>query len=138
MKFTIEYNKALGANPQANFANFQSSCNTVGNFIQTPAAFGTGGSLRLGASAGNPGYFTYAEMTTIMQTLQTTYPTLFSRFLVGYSSAGTAIYGIKISDNVGTDEVEPEVLYTGLMHPREAIEAPASYFICSIWPKTMR
>ena len=127
VKYTTEFNKAAEKNPQANLANFQSSCNVVDNLIQTPVAFGSGGTLRLGASSG-PGYFTYAAMQTIMLTLATNYPTLVTRFSIGNSDAGTPIYGVKISDNVTVDENEPEVLYTGLMHAREAIGGTSLIF----------
>ena len=100
----------------------------IANIIQTPAGFGTGGSLRLGAAVGNPGYFTYAEMTTIMQNLETANPTLVKRFSIGNSAAGTPIYGVKISDNVTVDENEPEVLFTGLQHAREAIAGTSMIF----------
>ena len=100
----------------------------IANIIPTPAAFGTGGSLRLGAAAGNPGYFTYAEMITQMQNLATANPGLVSFFSIGNSAAGMPIYGVKISDNVTIDEDEPEVLFTGLQHAREAIAGTSLIF----------
>lgn len=106
----------------------------IASIIQTPAGFGTGGSLRLGAAAGNPGYFTYAEMTTIMQNLATNNPTLVQFFSIGntaVSADGTAampIYGVKISDNVTIDENEGEVLFTALQHAREAIGGTSMIF----------
>lgn len=38
------------------------------------------------------------------------------------------IYAVKISDNVTTDEPEPEVLYTGLQHARERIGGTSLIF----------
>ena len=127
VKYTLELNKAAENNPQNNLANFSIPCNSVANLITTPVAFGTGGTLRLGAASG-PGYFTYAAMTTLMQTLATNYPTLVTRFTIGNSAGGTPIYGVKISDNVAVDENEPEVLYTGLQHAREAISGTSLIF----------
>ena len=105
----------------------QAQCQQVTTIIQTPASFGTGGSLRLGAGSG-PGYFTYAEMVTKMQALVSAYPGLAKLDTIGYSSNGNVLYCIKISDNVATDEAEPEVLYTGLQHAREAIAGTSLIF----------
>ncbi len=127
VKYTLEFNRDEEFNQQTNLANFQASCNPVDNLIQTPAAFGTGGTLRLGASSG-PGYLRYTEMNAAMLALQTAYPTLVTRFSIGNSDAGDPMYAVKISDNVSTDENEPEVLYTGLMHAREAIGGTSLIF----------
>ncbi len=124
---TTELNR--NAPPADNIAAFQStSCQKIASVIATPPSFGTGGSLRLGASAGNPGYFTYAEMISEMMALQTAYPGLVNVFSIGNSANGTAIYGVKISYNVSSDENEPEVLYTGLQHAREAIGGTSLIF----------
>lgn len=124
---TIEVNKNI--TPEESIVPFQGNgCNTINNIITTPSLFGTGGSLRLGAAVGNPGYFTYAEMNTIMLNLATAYPTLVSRITIGTSSEGRIIYGVKISDNVTLDQDEPEVLYTALQHAREAISGTSMIF----------
>ncbi|MBC7535092.1 MAG: T9SS type A sorting domain-containing protein [Ferruginibacter sp.] len=116
---TIEENRYASA--AQNRAPFQStSCQKIGSLITTPASFGNGGSLKLGASAANPGYFTYAEMVAEMQNLAALYPNLVSVYTIGNSAAGAAIYGVKISHSA-TAENKPEVLYTGLQHAREAI-----------------
>lgn len=129
VNYTTALNKAAEHNNNngTNRAAFTEACKTVNNIIPTPTAFGQGGSLRLGAGSG-PGYFTYAEMSTAMTNLANTYPTLVSKFTIGNSAAGTAIYGVKISDNVTTDENEPEVLYTALQHAREAISGTSLIF----------
>jgi hypothetical protein len=115
--------------PENNFAPIQGSAGQkIADLIPTPVSFGTGGSLRLGASAGNPGYFTYAEMSAKMLELATNNPGLVTRFSIGNSYDGQPIYAVKISDNVGTDENEPEVLYTALQHAREAIGGTSMIF----------
>lgn len=40
---------------------------------------------------------------------------------IGYSLMGRPIYALKISDNVETDEDEPEVFFNGMIHAREPI-----------------
>ena len=134
VKHTIDVNRNTTPDMVNRAAIQGNGSQKIASIIQTPAGFGTGGSLRLGAAAGNPGYFTYAEMTTIMQNLATSNPGLVSFFSIGntaVSADGTAampIYGVKISDNVATDENEPEVLFTGLQHAREAIGGTSLIF----------
>ena len=129
--YTLEKNRRIGehweeAEAQAR-ATMAISCKQASDIFTVPAAFGNGGSLRLGASTGT-GYFTYAEMVSKMQALASTYPTLVSVFNIGTSQNGTTIYGVKISDNAATDESEPEVLFTGLQHAREAIGGTSLIF----------
>lgn len=127
VRHTTEFNSRI--QPDEQRPAFQGNvCQKIGDLIQTPAAFGLGGSLRLGASAGNPGYLKYTEMHTHMQNMANAYPSLVSLFSIGNSAAGTPIYAVKISDQVGTDEAEPEVLYTGLQHAREAISGTSLIF----------
>jgi hypothetical protein len=70
-------------------------------------------------------------MIAEMQSLQLAYPALVSLFSIGNSANGNPIYAVKISDNVNVDEPEPEVLYTGLQHAREAIGGTSLVFLCS-------
>ncbi|MFT3910011.1 MAG: M14 family zinc carboxypeptidase [Ferruginibacter sp.] len=127
VKHTIEVN-SNPSSAETNRAAFQSnSCQKVASIIPTPASFGIGGSLRLGAAAGNPGYFTYAEMITKMQNLATAYPSLVSVYTIGNSANGNAIYGVKVSHS-DPSENKPEVLYTGLQHAREAIGGTSLIF----------
>ncbi len=129
VQHTLELNRNTNTQRTDNVSPFQVACNRVDQIITTPTAFGTGGSLRLGAAAGNDGYYTYAEMTAQMLALQTNYPTIVTRFALAPTTLnGNTIYGVKISDNVGTDENEPEVLYTALQHAREAIGGTSMIF----------
>ena len=124
--YTIEENRYIS--PSQNRAPFQSnSCQKIGSLITIPASFGNGGSLKLGASAANPGYFTYAEMVAEMQNLAALYPDLVSVYTIGNSAGGAAIYGVKISHSVPAQN-KPEVLYTGLQHAREAIGGTSLIF----------
>lgn len=98
--------------------------NTVANIIATPSAFQVqSGSPNLG------GYYTFAQMNTAMNALVAAYPALASKTSLGLSIEGRDIWCIKISDNVLTDEAnEPEVLYMGLQHAREAIGGSSMIF----------
>ncbi len=94
---------------------------TVGNIIATPAAF------EVKATFG--GYYSYAEMVTAMDNLVAAYPTLAQKINLGLSAENRTIWAIKISDGVATDDAaEPDVLYMGLQHAREAIGGSSMIF----------
>lgn len=74
------------------------------------------------ASEFPPGYeafHTYAEMVADVQAVALAHPDIVRRFSIGTSYQGRTIWAAKISDNVGTDEPEPEVLFDGLTHGDE-------------------
>ncbi|MEO6670702.1 MAG: M14 family zinc carboxypeptidase [Ferruginibacter sp.] len=126
VSYTIALNK--NATPAENLAAFQStSCQKIGSIISTPSSFGTGGTLRLGAAAGNPGYFKYSEMLSEMDALAAAYPSLVTVYSIGNSANGIAIKGVKISHSAAAEN-KPEVLYTGLQHAREAIGGTSLIF----------
>ncbi|MGB3008473.1 MAG: M14 family zinc carboxypeptidase [Chitinophagaceae bacterium] len=104
---------------------FEQPGTTVGNIIVTPSAFQVQtGSPNLG------GYYTFAQMNAAMDALVATYPSLASKTSIGTTVEGRNIWCIKISDNVTTDEAnEPEVLYIGLQHAREAIGGSSMIFL---------
>ena len=75
-----------------------------------------------GASQFPPGYegfHTYAEMVADVKAVAAAHPDIVSVFSIGKSYQGRALWAAKISDNVATDEAEPEVLYDGLHHSDE-------------------
>jgi len=67
------------------------------------------------------GYHTYAEMVTEIMATQAAHPDIVRISSIGKSYQGRDIWVAKISDNVGTDENEPEVMFDGLTHAREHI-----------------
>ncbi|MEC3979560.1 M14 family metallopeptidase [Amycolatopsis sp. H20-H5] len=69
--------------------------------------------------AGDEGYHTYAETTTELQKAVSNFPSLAKLTSVGKSYEGRNLNLLKISDNVATDENEPEVLFTCNQHARE-------------------
>ena len=64
-------------------------------------------------------YHTYDEVKAALLAAQTQHPDIARRFDIGRSYEGRRIWAIKISDNVGTDEDEPEVFINALIHARE-------------------
>ena len=66
------------------------------------------------------GYYTFDEVVEKLDELAADYPSLITqRVSIGQSWEGRELWMVKISDNPGADEGEPEVLYTGLHHARE-------------------
>lgn len=66
------------------------------------------------------GYYTFEEVVEKLDELAADYPSLITqRVSIGQSWEGRELWMVKISDNPGADEDEPEVLYTALHHARE-------------------
>jgi carboxypeptidase T len=65
------------------------------------------------------GYHDYAEMSAEVADVAGAYPGLVRRFSIGRSYQGRELWAAKVSDNVATDEAEPEVLFTCSQHARE-------------------
>jgi carboxypeptidase T len=68
---------------------------------------------------GYEGYHTYAEVGASAKAVADAHPAIARRFSIGKSYQGREIWAMKISDNVATDENEPEVLYEGGHHADE-------------------
>lgn len=68
-------------------------------------------------------YYTYSESNSILDSLYNDYPSIITeRIDLGYTTwDGNKIWAVKISDNPGVEEGEPEVLITGVHHAREPI-----------------
>ncbi|MFO7915946.1 MAG: M14 family zinc carboxypeptidase [Candidatus Krumholzibacteriales bacterium] len=81
-------------------------------------------SAELDINLGN--YHTYAEMEMALDSLANNFPQITRLDTLGTSVEGRLIRGIKISDNAGVDEDEPEVLIMGCHHARElmSVEVP--------------
>jgi hypothetical protein len=66
-------------------------------------------------------YHTYEEVEAELKNLATTYPNIAQVVDLGKSIENRSIWGMKISDNVATEEDEPEILFVGGHHAREWI-----------------
>jgi carboxypeptidase T len=78
-------------------------------------------------------YHNYAEMTTVVNQVVADHPTIASRFQYGTSHEGRALIGVKISDNVGSDENEPEVLFTHHQHAREHLTVEMAIYLMNLF-----
>ncbi len=68
-----------------------------------------------------PQYISYSEAVARLNAYAATYPAIAQVTDIGNSVQNRDIFALKISDNVGVDENEPEVLYVGNHHAREVI-----------------
>lgn len=68
---------------------------------------------------GYTGYHTYDELTAELDSLAADHPGLIEVSDYGESFEGRTLPLVKVSDNVGTDEDEPEVLFSCAQHARE-------------------
>lgn len=66
-----------------------------------------------------PDYPTFSQLENKLKSLVAQYPTIMQLVSVGKSVKGKDLWAVKISDNVATDEVEPEVKYISSMHGDE-------------------
>jgi hypothetical protein len=112
--------RAQGIEPDR--AALDETCKTVNSLIVTPSAF------QVKSTFG--GYYSYAEMVQAVDQLVATYPTIAQKIVIGKSAENRDIVAVKISDLVGTDESqEPDLLYMGLQHAREAISGASMIFL---------
>jgi hypothetical protein len=74
----------------------------------------------LGTFELEPEYYTYPEVVNELPQIVSDHSTIAQEFSLGTSYEGRDIPGIKISDNVGTNESEPEVFLCAMHHAREA------------------
>lgn len=74
-------------------------------------------------------YHNYAEMTAAIDARVAANPSIMSKRVIGKTYQGRDIVAIKISDNVATDEAEPEVLFTAHQHAREHLTVEMALYL---------
>ncbi|MEU2990381.1 M14 family metallopeptidase [Streptomyces griseoincarnatus] len=74
-------------------------------------------------------YHNYAEMNAEIDQRIAAYPSIMSKRVIGKSYQGRDIVAVKVSDNVGTDEAEPEVLFTHHQHAREHLTVEMALYL---------
>ena len=65
------------------------------------------------------GYLSFAEMVSAIRAIESAHPSIVDLFSVGTSHEGRTLWAAKVSDNVSTDEDEPEVVFDAGLHARE-------------------
>lgn len=83
--------------------------------------------------AADAGYHDYAEMTAELNQIVADHPSIASLTVIGTSYQGRQIVALKISDNVGTDESEPEVLYNAHQHAREHLTVEMALYLANMY-----
>ncbi|GII65970.1 carboxypeptidase T [Sphaerisporangium krabiense] len=79
------------------------------------------------------GYHNYAEMTAEINQLVSRYPNLLKKTSYGTSYGGRDLIAVKVSDNVGVDENEPEVLFTHHQHAREHLTVEMALYLLNLF-----
>ncbi|MEW2085436.1 M14 family metallopeptidase [Streptomyces sp. NPDC005283] len=74
-------------------------------------------------------YHNYAEATAEIDQRIAKYPNIMSKRVIGKSYQGRDIIAVKVSDNVATDENEPEVLFTHHQHAREHLTVEMALYL---------
>ncbi len=78
-------------------------------------------------------YHNYAETNAELNKIVADHPAIARLFNIGTSYQGRTIYGVKISDNVATDENEPEILFNANQHAREHLTAEQALYLANLF-----
>ncbi|MDP7128804.1 MAG: M14 family metallopeptidase, partial [Candidatus Marinimicrobia bacterium] len=82
--------------------------------------------FELGSMLGN---YTFAEAVAKMDSLALSYPGIVAaKDSIGTSIEGRTIWSFKVSDNPEQDELEPEILFTGITHAREPLSMMNQFY----------
>ncbi|MFF3515955.1 M14 family metallopeptidase [Streptomyces sp. NPDC002573] len=90
---------------------------------------GAGGVRPFDFPSADSKYHNYAEMNAEIDQRLAAYPAIMSKRVIGKSYQGRDIVAIKVSDNVATDENEPEVLFTFHQHAREHLTVEMALYL---------
>ena len=74
-------------------------------------------------------YHNFTEMTTEIHDVEAAHPDIVQVLSIGKSYQNRDIWAAKISDNVATDEAEPEVLFDALHHAREHMTVEQALYL---------
>ncbi|MBO3747914.1 zinc carboxypeptidase [Streptosporangiaceae bacterium NEAU-GS5] len=86
--------------------------------------------------AADSGYHNYAELTAVVNQVVANFPSIAQKFSYGTSFQGRDLMGVKISDNVATDENEPEVLFTAHQHAREHLTVEMAIYLLNLFTQS--
>jgi carboxypeptidase T len=78
-------------------------------------------------------YHNYAELQTKVDQVVAAYPAIARKTVIGKSYQGRDIVAVKISDNVATDENEPEVLFDAQHHAREHLTTEMAVYLLNLF-----
>ena len=78
------------------------------------------------------GYHSYPEMVEHIRQVAAAHPDIVRLFSIGRSHEGRELWAAEVTDQPGTDEGEPEVLFDGLHHAREHLSAEMTIAILDL------
>ncbi|MBA9002958.1 M14 family metallopeptidase [Thermomonospora cellulosilytica] len=83
----------------------------------------------LGFPPADSGYHDFAELTAVVNRVAADHSAIVRKSVIGRSYEGRDIMAVKISDNPGSDEAEPEVLFTHHQHAREHLTVEMAVYL---------
>jgi carboxypeptidase T len=96
---------------------------------RVPDSLPQGGIGTLDFPSRDAAFHNYSEQIAEVNRVVAAYPAIAKKQTIGTSYEGRAIVAVKISDNVATDESEPEVLYDAQHHAREHLTAEMTLYL---------
>ncbi|MFI7022874.1 M14 family zinc carboxypeptidase [Micromonospora sp. NPDC049900] len=78
-------------------------------------------------------YHDYAEMTAVVNQVVADHPSIARKISIGSSYEGRDLVAVKISDNVATDENEPEILFNAQQHAREHLTVEMAIYLLNLF-----
>ncbi|SCE84212.1 Zinc carboxypeptidase [Micromonospora coriariae] len=78
-------------------------------------------------------YHDYAELTAVVNQTVADHPAIARKISIGTSYEGRDLMAVKISDNVGTDEGEPELLFNAQQHAREHLTVEMAIYLLNLF-----
>ncbi|MET8353707.1 MULTISPECIES: M14 family zinc carboxypeptidase [unclassified Micromonospora] len=78
-------------------------------------------------------YHDYAELTAVVNQVVADHPAIARKISIGSSYEGRDLMAVKISDNVGTDESEPELLFNAQQHAREHLTVEMAIYLLNLF-----
>ncbi|MEV4199845.1 M14 family zinc carboxypeptidase [Micromonospora globbae] len=96
-----------------------------------PAAHGDAGTFAFPPADSN--YHDYAELTAVVNRVVADHPTIARKLSIGSSYEGRDLMAVKISDNVATDENEPEILFNSQQHAREHLTVEMAIYLLNLF-----
>ncbi|GAB1822471.1 hypothetical protein HerbRD11066_56350 [Herbidospora sp. RD11066] len=77
-------------------------------------------------------YHNFAELNAVVNAALSAHPAIIRKVSIGTSYQGRELFAVKISDNVATDEAEPEVLFTHSQHAREHLTVEMAVYLLNL------
>ncbi len=99
--------------------------------VAPPAA--SGGPTTLAFPPADSNYHDYAELTAVVNQVVADHPTIARKISIGSSYEGRDLMAVKISDNVATDEAEPEILFNSQQHAREHLTVEMAIYLLNLF-----